>query len=325
MNKRLILAVAASAMCGSAHAQKAKSEPQPALKWSAEEIKQAVATMRAGRRLSPKSWPGGAKAAVCLSWDFDTETFKLATGDTGPVSLSRSEYGAVEAFPRILELFDRYRIPVTFFVPAVTGVLHPEIIQEFKKRPQHEVGIHGWIHESLIAINDQAEEGRLLNQAIDFWTEALGKKPVGYRAPFWAFSKYTLGLIQQAGFEYDSSAMSMDVPYELLSYGQPTGIVELPISWIEDDAAYLPPETGTLPSPTLVFKVFEEEFDRAYRDGTMFVLTMHPQFSGHRANMEHLEKLIAHMKSKPGVWFATGQEIVRYVKQQDGAFPETQK
>src|SRR2546429_6985121 len=33
----------------------------------------------------------------------------------------------------------------SFYIPAVTGVLYPEMIQEFKKRPQHEIGIHGWI------------------------------------------------------------------------------------------------------------------------------------------------------------------------------------
>ena len=37
---------------------------------------------------------------------------------------------------------------------------------------------------------------------------------------------------------YDSSLMADDVPYELLSNGEPTGVVELPVQWILDDYPY---------------------------------------------------------------------------------------
>jgi peptidoglycan-N-acetylglucosamine deacetylase len=212
-------------------------------------------------------------------------------------------------------LYDKYNIPGSFYIPAVTGVLYPELVQEFKKRPQHEIGIHGWIHESVTDLDDEAEEGRLLNKAIDYWTQQTGKKPVGYRAPAWAFSKYTFDLIRKAGFEYDSSAMAMDEPYELVSNGQPTGMVELPVDWILDDYPYFALNFGALPSPEIVFKVYQDDFDQAYREGTMFMLTMHPMVTGHRSRIMYLDKLIAYMKSKPGVWFATGQQIADYVKQ----------
>ncbi len=69
-----------------------------------------------------------------------------------------------------------------------------------------------------------------------------------------------------------------------------------------------------MPSADLVYRTFEQEFDRAYREGTLFMLTMHPHISGHRSRIDQLEKLIAHMRAKPGVWFATGQQIADYVK-----------
>ncbi len=299
--------------------QQQTSRAQPGTKWTDEQLKQAVAPMRVGRKLMPKSWPDGARVAVCLSWDVDNEAIELAAGVTAPIQLSDSEYGMKEALPRILALYDRYRIPGSFYIPAANGVLYPELIVEFKKRPQHEVGIHGWIHENLVEINDPVEEGRLLHKAIDFWSQALGKKPVGYRAPFWTFSAHTLDLIRKAGFEYDSSAMGMDAPYEIASSGRATGLVELPISWILDDAAYfgLHHQTGQSPSPEVTFKVFQDEFDQAYAEGTLFILTLHPMISGRRSRMMYFEKLVEHIKSKPGVWFATGQQIAAYVKQQN--------
>jgi len=70
------------------------------------------------------------------------------------------------------------------------------------------------------------KEEELLNRAIDYLTKATGKRPVGYRAPAWAFSPYTLGLLTKAGFLYDSSMMAMDQPYELISNGKDTGLLE---------------------------------------------------------------------------------------------------
>jgi peptidoglycan-N-acetylglucosamine deacetylase len=98
---------------------------------------------------------GWRKVAVCLSWDMDNETPWLASGDTAPVTLSEGEYGATEGLARIMALYDKYRIPGSFYIPAVTGLLYPEMIEELKKRPQHEVGIHGWIHENLVELNDR--------------------------------------------------------------------------------------------------------------------------------------------------------------------------
>jgi hypothetical protein len=62
--------------------------------------------------------------------------------------------------------------------------------------------------------------------------------------------------------------------------------------------------------------MYQDEFDVAYNEGTMFMLTFHPHVGGHRSWVLHMERLIAHMKSKPGVWFATAEQIARYVKEQ---------
>jgi peptidoglycan/xylan/chitin deacetylase (PgdA/CDA1 family) len=301
------------AMPARVHVQQPQRRPQPGTRLTDDQVRAWVAPMRAGRKLTPKSWPNGGKVAVCLSWDMDNESFDIAAGVSAPVVLSQGQYGATEGTPRILALYDKYNIPGSFYIPAVNAILYPEMINEIKKRPRHEIGVHGWIHESLPDLDDQAEEERLLKKSIDLWTKTLGHKPAGYRAPAWAFSKYTLDLIRKAGFEYDSSAMGMDEPYQIVANGTPIDMVELPVDWILDDYPYFI-SSGALPSPELIFKVYQDEFDKAYQEGTMFMLTMHPMVSGHRSRIIYLDKLIAYMKSKPGVWFATGQQIADYVK-----------
>ncbi len=280
---------------------------------SEQQIKQAVTAVRAGRKLTPKSWAKAARVAVCISFDVDNEALWRET--PLPVPLSEGEYGATIGLPRILALLDQYQIPATFYIPVMSAMLHPSMIPEIRKRPRHEIGVHGWVHEELPMVGDAAKEEQLLRQSIDYLTRATGKRPVGFRAPSWEFSPYTLELIRKSGFLYDSSLMAMDEPYEVVSHGQPSGLIELPISWIEDDYPYYEPEAaGAMPAPDEVFKVYKAEFDGAYADRTIFILTMHPHITGHRSRIAQLDKLIAYMKSKPDVWFATLEQVAEYVK-----------
>ena len=273
----------------------------------------------AGKRLKPKAWPNGARVAVGLSFDVDNATANLATGDLISESISRGEYGAVDGLPRILRLLAKQNVPASFYIPAVSSILHPQMVKDILAAGKHEIGVHGWIHEDLPALNNDAEEQRMLNQAIETLTKAIGKKPVGYRAPSWHFSQFTMKQIKAAGFLYDSSLMASDDAYEINMAGQPSGIVELPIERIVDDAPYYGAASGSLPSPELVEKIWESEFDVAYDEHGLYVLTMHPHISGHRSRVAWLDRFIAHAKSKPGVWFATEEEIARYLKSQGPA------
>jgi peptidoglycan/xylan/chitin deacetylase (PgdA/CDA1 family) len=73
-----------------------------------------------------------------------------------------------------------------------------------------------------------------------------------------------------------------------------------------------------MPSPESVVQIYRDEFDMAYQERTMVVLTTHPHVSGHRSRLMQLEKLITYMKSKPGVWFATLEQIANVVKPSAG-------
>ena len=118
------------------------------LNWSDEQIRKTAHHVQAGRKLTPKTWPNGARVAVCLSVDPDNFSIALNAGNTNPVAISSGEYGALDGLPRMLKLFDRHNIPVSFYIPAVAAMMHPEMIQEINKRKHHEVAIHGWIHEN---------------------------------------------------------------------------------------------------------------------------------------------------------------------------------
>jgi peptidoglycan/xylan/chitin deacetylase (PgdA/CDA1 family) len=297
----------------------AQTRAQPGTKLSLAQVEAQMFHVSAGKRLKPAAWPNGARVAVGLSFDVDNATADLAGGNLISESLSRGEYGAVDGVPRILRLLDKHQIAASFFIPAVSHLLHPQMIPAITASGRHEIGVHGWIHEHLPSVNDAAAEQVMLNRAIETLTKAIGKRPVGYRAPSWQFSQWTMKQIKDAGFLYDSSLMASDDAYEILLDKQPTGVIELPIERILDDFPYLGGATnGALPHPDLIEQVFRSEFDVAYEEGGLFILTMHPHIMGHRSRIASLEKLILHMKSKPGIWFATHEQIARYVKTSAG-------
>ena len=193
MQKHSLLVLASLLLTHPAFAQQPSGDPQPGLKLSVDQLKAQI-HVTAGRRLRPQSWPNGARVAVALSFDVDNMSTSLARGDLAPGVLSRGEYGAVDGLPRILRLLDKHQLPASFFIPAVNDLLHPQMIRSILASGRHEVAVHGWVHGNLPLRNNEAEEQRLVDQAIKQLTKVMGKPPDGYRAPSWAFStKWVFG------------------------------------------------------------------------------------------------------------------------------------
>ena len=289
----------------------------PSWEWTDEQIEAAVNKVRAGRSLNPGSWPGGARVAVLLSFDVDNETIWLRNNDLNVGGLSQGEYGARVALGRILALLDDFDVPASFFGPAVSFSLAPQMIEMIQASGRHEIGIHGWIHERNANL-PRDEEERLLQKAVERMTELTGSRPVGYRAPSWNFSDSTLDLLMEMDFLYDSSLMADDRPYEIVANGEPTGFVELPVDWILDDAPLFNPLGESYAGPRQVLQVWKDEFDVAWDEGTTFVLTMHPHVIGHRSRIVVLRELIEHIREQDDVWFGTHADAVRWVREQAG-------
>ena len=293
-----------------------RTSAKPGWQWTFDSAMTVVNAVRAGRSLKPAAWPGGARVAVLLSFDVDNETIALRYGEPTVGSLSQMQYGARVGLQRIVRLLDAHRIPATFFIPSVSLAITPSMADVIKASGRHEFGVHGWIHEMNMTLPDSAERA-LLTKATAELTRMTGTKPTGYRAPSWNFSPNTLAILRDMGFRYESSLMADDSPYELLQNGRPTGLVEIPVEWILDDAPLFDPRGQSYMNPRDVARVWMDEFDRAYDEGTMFVLTMHPHVSGHRSRIVALEQVIAHIEAKGAkVWWATHGAAAEYVRKE---------
>jgi peptidoglycan/xylan/chitin deacetylase (PgdA/CDA1 family) len=293
------------------------SDPTRPWEWPEPTWRGMVERARAGRSLKPTHWPGGARCAVTLSFDADHETIPLRDGDPSPMRISQGQYGSRQGVPRIRALLARHSIPATFFYPGVSALLHEDEVRAVAQ-DGHEIGLHSWIHEKNTDLDYEAERSVNL-RAAEVLERLAGRPPVGMRTASWDFSVNTMRIIREMGLLYDSSLMGDDDPYELTADGEPTGIVELPPEWIRDDAVYfnmhrfsaLRPYTP----PSAVEEIFRGEFDGAWEEGGVFLLTMHPHHIGHRSRLPLLDRLILHMKARGGCWFCTHEQLARWCKE----------
>lgn len=283
-----------------------------------------VEAIRAGRNLLPKAWPGGKRCAVALSFDSDHETNELRDGGNSVARLSWGEFGARRGVPRIRKVLDKYGAKASFFVPAVAALLHPDE-QRSLADEGHEIGLHGWIHELNTGLDADTERDLML-RAADTLEKISGTRPVGMRTPSWDYSPNTLTIAREMGLIYDSSLFSDDDPYEILQNGVPTGMVELPVEWIRDDAVYFMMNRfgaqRPYTPPTDVLDIFMREYEGARDEGGLFLLTMHPHVTGYRSRIFILEQLLDRIAGDGDAWIATHAEIAHYCADQADMTPK---
>lgn len=269
--------------------------------------------------------PEGKKIAVNLGIDFDAQSLWLGGFNRpSPSFMSRGEFGAEVGMPRILNLFKRENIKSTFFIPAHTIDTFPEICKKTVDAG-HEIGHHGYFHENPTKI-DRDYEKYLMELAFKSHKDVLGLRPVGYRSPYWDYSDNTLDLVEEAGFLYDSSLMARDLtPYHPQRWqinwekgnvaGPASKVLEIPVSWYLDDfpaLAYTGDQEG-MSDTDGVLRRWKDIFDYAYHNepNSVYALTLHPQIIGQAHHMIMFEKLVEHIKSHEGVWFASLEDVAK--------------
>jgi len=256
------------------------------------------------------------RVSVVLSFDMDAETVWWSdpysmTGN--PSSLAQGRYGPNVALPGILEVLDRHGAKATFFIPSWVIEHYPDAVQSIVDAG-HEIGAHGVRHESPNGLTAN-EEKAVLRESIDAIERATGARPAGYRAPSWAFSNITMSLVIDAGFTYSSNFMDTDQPY---IHADSNGLVELPISWVLDDAPFFWFDEDSwnkkIHSAADVEAIWKEEFEAIHARGGYYGLTMHPQIIGRPGRLAMLDRLIGWMQEHEGVSFVTGAELAAEIR-----------
>jgi peptidoglycan/xylan/chitin deacetylase (PgdA/CDA1 family) len=257
-------------------------------------------------------------------------------GEDSPDDISRGMFAGEVGSPRLLNLFKKYNLRTTWFIPGHSAETFPDQMKAVADAG-HEIGVHGYSHENPIAMTREQEEA-ILDKCLDVLTKLSGKRPTGYVAPWWEFSPVTNELLLDRGIKYDHSLMHNDFhPYYVrvgdtwtkidyskhpdawmkpLVRGKETDLIEIPASWYLDDLPPMmfikkAPNSHGFVNPRHLEESWRDQFDWVYRenDHAVFTMTIHPDVSGRPQVLLMLERLIEHIQKQQGTKFLTFDEI----------------
>jgi peptidoglycan/xylan/chitin deacetylase (PgdA/CDA1 family) len=169
---------------------------------------------------------------LCFTVDLDRDVNYNIPGNVPAGSLDRG-YGPAPRFGStqkgldiLIELLDDLGMKATFFAEGRTleSIDHSGL-------SGHEVGIHGYDHEDLVAC--ASEYGTdwvrdILQKASEVVTDAVGNKPRCFRAPYMKTDDRIMGLLPDIGIEYDSSLYS-DLRRDMPPFRLGNGLYEVPV------------------------------------------------------------------------------------------------
>lgn len=163
-------------------------------------------------------WPGGARGALCLSFD------NLGVDDAT---------SATPALPALLERLAEHDLRATFFAEGVNAELDPDALRAIDEAG-HEVAYHAWRHEQWgeLSTTEQAEN---LARGVEAFAE-LGLEIAGLRPPGGQLGPGGIEVLREASLTYASPAGA--------GAGVEDGVALLPFRWRHVDASCMLPSLG---------------------------------------------------------------------------------
>jgi peptidoglycan/xylan/chitin deacetylase (PgdA/CDA1 family) len=285
-------------------------------------------------RPEPIEWPNGARVAVTLTVALEYwEGPYVETGyhDGPPVAvpdellkqgykdmatLSWQEYGGRRGMPRLLEIVNRYGVPVTTVVSGLAVERYPSIIKEYHASG-HEICSHSWAQDLRTWMLDEEGERDNIKRCTDIIQQVTGEPPVGWISPSAQASPLTTKLLYEAGYRWHGDYSDDDIPY-FVEAGDGR-LVAIPYQYdLNDLKVYV----KGMNHAGVYVEWFKQKFDTMYREGErspgMVNGTVHAALYGRPFGSWAVEEVIRYARGFSDVWFASRKDIADWFEQKYG-------
>ncbi len=256
-------------------------------------------------------WPNGARVALwvvpALEWfplDMKGQPFKppgaLQNAYPDLRHYTLRDYGNRVGIFRVMKALDRHGIRASVAVNAAVSLRYPMLLKEITSRNWEILG-HGLDMDHL-HFEGMAGEEDLIRRCL----QALPKVR-GWLSPAKSESSRTLDLLAAAGIEYVCDWVNDDMPYRMTNR-----LCSMPHSADLDDWQIL---ISNHHSEDEFRDQLVDQFDLLYDEsatqgGRIMAISLHPWVIGQPYRIGALESALAHIMRHPGVWPATGAEIL---------------
>jgi hypothetical protein len=267
------------------------------------------------------SWPGGAGAAISLTFDNLGEAAELEMGlrEAGDGSELGNHHSVEVSLPIVLEELSGAGLEATFFVEGLNAELYPGPLARIAELG-HEVAFHAWRHEEWAGLGAEAEAANLDRGLAAM--DAIDLRPAGFRPPGGRIGKGTAKLLRERGLGYCSPAGSTAGAGE---------VVMLPFAWPDVDAFHILPTfedlrehvtgSGEAGGPDAVRETLIASVERTLADGGHLALVLHTWLI--EAEYDAVAAILARVRAAADAgeaWVARCDAVAAHVAAHPGGF-----
>jgi peptidoglycan-N-acetylglucosamine deacetylase len=256
--------------------------------------------------------PESRPAAVSLTFDHLGEAAAIEQNRWPADQPVGEHFSVTRVVPRLLEFLGSVGVRATFFVEGWNADVYPEALRAIAGAG-HEVGYHGWRHESWARLSEgQARD--LLRRGVSAFS-GLAIQPRGLRAPGGSQPASTLQLLPEYGFRYFSLPGHAPTVYE--------GLASIPYEWRNIDAYYYSPRLAELrhtPDP-LSPADLERTLDAALDQADYLTLLFHTQLLDEPERWAVFERVVQRVVASPRLWCAPHHAIADWMLTHPDDFP----
>jgi len=280
-----------------------------------------------GDRRPDPQWPAGSRLAVSFVVNVEEgaelsvslgdernesvyEIVEEVVGAPDPCKDTHFDYGTRAGYWRIMELFDRYGMPATMNCCARALALSPWLGPDAGGRG-HEIACHSYRWERHAGM-DEREERALIARAVATIRDAAGVRPVGWHTRSAPSANTRRLLVEEGGFLYDSDSYGDDLPY-LVRVGDRPHVV-LPYAFDTNDMRFQ--RQGGFVHADDFARYCIDAIDWLWAEGerrpSMLSIGLHLRIVGRPGRIAGLERVLAHISRRGGIWVARRDAIARH-------------
>lgn len=280
-----------------------------------------------GRRVPTVRWPKDARLALSLVVNYEEGSeYNFPDGDGRneqhgatyevPKDVrnlrleSIYEYGSRVGIWRIMRIFEKHGIKVTFHAAALAVERNPDLAAAIREQG-HEACSHGYRWEDPWVFTPEQERERI-DMAVESLARTTGERPYGWYTRYGPSIHTRRLLVEEGGFLYDSDAYNDDLPYFVDVAGKQHLV--LPYTGTYNDGRFvgIPRYSSVADFVEDCTRAIKYLWDEGAKQPRMMTIGLHPRLIGDPGRASALEQVISFAEGLGKVWITRRVDIARW-------------
>jgi allantoinase len=273
-------------------------------------------------------WPKNARVALLVTPSIEVWNVMDRLAYNGPlmspvilppgapdfINDSYREYGLRVGIWRLIEVFDKYKVKVSAELGVGIKESYPIVVEEGKKR-KWEFIAHSYYQNDVLPVkyNDNVEaERKLIEKTVAGFRELVGRDPKGWLSPHLSYTKNTLQILAEHGFEFFCDTVNDDQPYPI--HVGDKSLIAIPSTGLADSAVFARMGRSSREFVEVVKDWFDTVYKEGKKQGRIMNLTFHPYISGTPDHLAAVDSVLKYILSHEDVWSCTREEIADWYR-----------